>query len=56
MTAEEFKHWREGMGWTQAQAADELGLDPRTIRRYEANERPVSRTVARLCELLAERG
>lgn len=51
MTPEEFKAWRGRMGWTQQQAADELGLSKRQLIRIEqgvgsrGNELEISRTV-----------
>lgn len=35
MTPDEFRAWRERIGWTQARTADALGVDPRTVREWE---------------------
>ena len=35
MEAAEFKEWREGLGLTQRQAAEELGVAPLTVQKYE---------------------
>lgn len=35
MTPEEFKAWRESMGWTQKEAGRQLGLSTRNIIRIE---------------------
>jgi transcriptional regulator with XRE-family HTH domain len=42
----EFKAWRKAKGWTQDETAQHLGISPRTVRAYEAQQLPVSRTVA----------
>jgi transcriptional regulator with XRE-family HTH domain len=35
LDAAEFKDWREGLGLTQRQAAEELGVAPLTVQKYE---------------------
>jgi transcriptional regulator with XRE-family HTH domain len=35
MTASEFKEWRVAMGWSPQQAAEQLGVQRRTITYYE---------------------
>lgn len=35
MTPAEFHAWRGRLHWTQAQAAEALGVDPRTVREWE---------------------
>lgn len=35
MTPNEFKEWRNGMGWSQAVAARELGLSVSCVSNYE---------------------
>lgn len=35
MTASEFKEWRSAMGWSQQTAADQLGVNLRTVKYYE---------------------
>ena len=41
MTAAEFTAWRERMRWAQQAAATALGLNLRTVQRYEKSPRPV---------------
>lgn len=46
MTPEEFKAIRERLGWTQRATGEALGLDARSIRRYESGERAISKPAA----------
>lgn len=39
MTAQEFKLWRDRLGWTQRRAADALGLSLSTVKNYELGRR-----------------
>jgi transcriptional regulator with XRE-family HTH domain len=39
MTPNDFKAWRDVMGFTQAQAAEALGLSKPTIENYERGKR-----------------
>lgn len=39
MTAEDFRRWRRGMGFTQEAAADALDLGKSTIELYERGSR-----------------
>ncbi|EJF91666.1 helix-turn-helix domain-containing protein [Bartonella tamiae] len=39
MKPEDFKHWRKQMGFTQAKAADVLGLSKATIENYDKGVR-----------------
>lgn len=48
MTGFELRIWRRGMGWDQERAAEELGVSPRSYKRYEK-----APEVARLVELAA---
>lgn len=41
----ELRLWRIGMGWTQEQAADELGVTLRGYQNWEKPRNEVSRTV-----------
>jgi transcriptional regulator with XRE-family HTH domain len=43
-----FKAWREGMGYTQQQAADALALSKETVGRYDRGERHPPKAVRRL--------
>lgn len=49
MNGEEFKTWRKGQNLTQQEAADALGVTKRSVQLWEADERPISRTVALAC-------
>jgi transcriptional regulator with XRE-family HTH domain len=53
MTGEDFKTWRKAMGLTQQQAADAIGVTKRSVQLWEADDQPVSRTVALACAALA---
>lgn len=60
MTPTEFKDWRAAMGWTQAEAGEQLGKTRESIARYETaanlrSHRPVTPTIAILCESLSDR-
>ena len=54
MTPESIREWRSRMGFTQAQAAEALGLKPRVIAYFESGERNVSGTVEKLCAAIEE--
>jgi transcriptional regulator with XRE-family HTH domain len=56
----DFKTWRQSLGWTQAEAAEQLALSRRGYQIYETAysglfPRRVPKPVIRLAELLAER-
>jgi transcriptional regulator with XRE-family HTH domain len=55
MTPDEFRDWRKRLGLTQDEAAAELRVTERAVRRYEKGERKISVHVARLCEMLRQR-
>ncbi len=62
MTPQDFKDWRDAMGFkTQQQAADALGLSVETIQNYERGVRrdgktaPIPYTVALACSALFNR-
>ncbi len=38
MTGEQIKELRKSLGYTQARLAEEVGLTPNTIARYERDE------------------
>lgn len=44
-----FKAWRKAHRFTQAQAADALGLSLRTVKYYEKGEQPIPKTVKLAC-------
>lgn len=60
MTPEEFKSWRKGMGYTQAEAAAALGIGMSSVRLYEHGKRHedgrpvvIPRTLELACAALA---
>jgi len=50
------KAWRTRMGWTQARAAEELGMHVHSLKNIEAGRRPVRDSVLRLLGALERRG
>jgi transcriptional regulator with XRE-family HTH domain len=52
MTKEGFFAWRKWMGWSQAQAAQHLGVSKRTVQLYESGGQPVPKTIELACEAL----
>ena len=51
MTPQEFKERRQELGLSVSQLAHVLGVDPRTVRRWEANnQRPPHPTACRILE------
>lgn len=48
MTAADLKAWRARLGYSQGDAADQLGVTRRAVAYYEAGARPIPRTVALL--------
>ena len=48
MTPAQFKSGRNALGLTQVQAGRAFGVDPRTIRKWEAEGGPSSRPVTKL--------
>ncbi len=53
---EALKAWRQRMGWTQARAAEELGLHLHSLKNLEAGKRAVGGSLARLLDTLELRG
>jgi transcriptional regulator with XRE-family HTH domain len=56
MTADEFRNWRLGLGWTQPEAANHLGISVSSLADYERGIKrgtdrpaPVPRAVALAC-------
>lgn len=45
MTAQDLKHRREMLGYTQQSFAERLGLARRTVQYYESGEHDIPRTV-----------
>jgi len=45
MHGKELKGWREGMGWSQVQAAAALGMERRAYQELEASDRPLETRV-----------
>jgi putative transcriptional regulator len=52
MTGAEIKELRKSLGYTQARLAEEVGLTPNTIARYERDELKPSPPVLKLLRLL----
>jgi putative transcriptional regulator len=52
MTAAQIKELRKSLGYTQARLAEEVGLTPNTIARYERDELKPSPPVLKLLRLL----
>lgn len=45
MTGEEFREWRERIGFTQAEIAAQLSVTEMTIYRWETNKAPIAKVV-----------
>jgi putative transcriptional regulator len=52
MTGAEIRELRKSLGYTQARLAEEVGLTPNTIARYERDELKPSPPVLKLLRLL----
>jgi putative transcriptional regulator len=52
MTGIQIKELRKSLGYTQAKLAEEVGLTPNTIARYERDELKPSPPVLKLLRLL----
>jgi putative transcriptional regulator len=52
MTGEQIKELRKSLGYTQARLAEEVGLTPNTIARYERDELKPSPPVLKLFKLI----
>ena len=52
MTGEQIKELRKSLGFTQAKLAEEVGLTPNTIARYERDELKPSPPVLKLLKLI----
>jgi len=52
MTSTQIKELRKSLGYTQARLAEEVGLTPNTIARYERDELKPSPPVLKLLRLL----
>lgn len=55
MTPQELRAWRTAMGWTQAEAAQQLGTTKTTVYRYETARRTIPAHIEKTTALLAER-
>jgi transcriptional regulator with XRE-family HTH domain len=60
MTPEDFKAWRKGLKFTQAEAAEALGVSKSSVELYEAGKRrddgravEIPKTVALACAAVA---
>jgi putative transcriptional regulator len=52
MTGEQIKELRKSLGYTQARLAEEVGVTPNTVARYERDEFKPSSPVQKLLEML----
>ena len=52
MTGAQIKELRKSLGYTQARLAEEVGLTPNTIARYERDELKPSPPVLKLLRLI----
>ena len=52
MTGAEFSVWRARLGWTQAFVAISLGVNLRTLQRWEKGTLPLSLPIALACRYL----
>lgn len=52
MTPAEFRAWYEARGWTQAEAAEELGLPQQRVSEMARGAAPVRRQTLKLMEAL----
>jgi len=53
MTGADIKELRKTLGYTQARLAEEVGVTPNTVARYERDEFKPSPPVLKLLKLLA---
>ncbi len=53
MTGAQIKDLRRNLGYTQAKLAEEVGVSPNTIARYERDEFKPSPPVLKLLKILA---
>jgi transcriptional regulator with XRE-family HTH domain len=53
MTAQELKEWRQGLGWTQQQAADALDIWTPHYRALESGRQPIRHVYALACNWLS---
>jgi transcriptional regulator with XRE-family HTH domain len=51
MTARKYRNALNKLGWSQLEAARQLGVNPRTSRRYALGERKVPKTVELLLKI-----
>jgi transcriptional regulator with XRE-family HTH domain len=51
MTARKYRNALSKLGWSQLEAARQLGVNPRTSRRYALGERKVPKTVELLLKI-----
>ncbi|WP_062236933.1 helix-turn-helix domain-containing protein [Aureimonas sp. N4] len=62
MTSDDFKAWRTMMGYSQAKAAEELGISKPTVENYERGQRredgrpvEIPRSIALACSAVYHR-
>lgn len=52
MTKDEFRAWRQRMGWTQRQAAEAFGFTAEHVSRMEHGTKAVQRVTELACKAL----
>lgn len=55
MTPDELKKSRNGLGWSQERLGEALGVEARTVRRWEAGQTRIPKAAQMAVELYAER-
>lgn len=51
MTGDEFRIWREGIGWSQARSGEAFKVSRNTIQNWEGSSDPLPPAVRALCDL-----
>ena len=54
MKPETLKTWRQAEGWSQEKLGDFLGVDRKTVNRWERGRHPISATAKKLLERVME--
>ncbi len=54
MTAHAFRHMRKQLGWSAARMGEEMGVDGRSVFRWESGERALEGPAAKLAQKIAK--
>lgn len=54
MTSNDLKSWRARMGWTQAQAAEKIGIQTRQYQRLETGVTGIKPLYQTICDALED--